>query len=69
MPNKYLWKDKTGRGFANTFTEKEIFELSENGALSDEYSWDGDSLKEWLDNGPEIGDQWENAANIITKTN
>lgn len=59
----FMWKDKSGRGFKNTFTLVEIMQCT------DEQSWDGISLQEWA-NEAEEGDEWENATNkyICTKS-
>jgi hypothetical protein len=56
----FLWKDKSGRDFRNTLTEEELII-----AFQDDTNYDGETISEWLDNNPIIGDEWENEANKI----
>lgn len=64
MSNKlFFWKDKSGRGFASPFSEPGLIET-----FDDDTSWDGETIKEWLEGDPDVGDRWENAANEVTRT-
>lgn len=58
MPKKFLWSDKTGRGFTNTLTLAAInsMKMDRDEALS----WDGEYLKTWAKTASQ-GDEWENA--------
>jgi len=51
---KYLFIDKTGRGFTNNGLTKE--DLS----TWDDQNYYGDPLEDWLEDSSE-GDEWENA--------
>lgn len=59
---KFFWRDKTGRGFTGTFSAEDLMDWP------NERSWDGDTLEEWLDEGPAVGDKWENEADEIMRT-
>lgn len=52
---KIIWKDKTGRGFKNTFS------LAQITALDNVKNWEGDKLHQWAISAEE-GDEFENAA-------
>jgi hypothetical protein len=61
---KYFWKDKTGRDFTNTFSATALI-----GAFSEEEdtNWDGETIGEWLEMEPEVGDVWENETSKVTR--
>ncbi len=52
---QFFWKDKSGRGYSNTFTLADVMKQD------NETNWDGDELHEWAANA-EIGDEWENSS-------
>jgi hypothetical protein len=60
MKKKFLYKDKSGRGFTNTF---DLAGLKK--AFKGERSWDDELASTWAKDA-EAGDRWENAANEIT---
>lgn len=60
---KFFWKDKSRRGFTNTFTLDDLKK-----ALKCERSWDDETISKWAKNAEE-GDKWENAANEVTCIN
>lgn len=59
----FFWRDKSGRGFAGTFSEADIRPCFE----ADDTDWDGKQWQEYLEEA-EVGDVWENAANEVTRT-
>ncbi len=63
---KFFWKDKSGRDFSNTLTEKELIKAFTNKEGEDDTSDDGETITEWLENADE-GDVWQNAANHVTR--
>ena len=60
---KFFWKDKSGRGFTNTFTLDGLKK-----ALKGERSWDDEAISKWAKDAEE-GAKWENAANEVTCVN
>ena len=60
MAKKFFYKDKSGRGFTNTFTLEGVKK-----AFKGERSWDDETITSWTKEAEE-GDKWENAANEIT---
>ena len=56
---KFFWKDKSGRGFTNRLTLKDVLNLES------EEDWNGNELHEWAKDAEE-GDRWEDAANEFT---
>lgn len=61
MDNQYFWKDKSGRGFTNTFDLDEIVRTFRH-----DRNYDGDTIQEWLETA-EVGDEWENRTDQITR--
>lgn len=59
---EFFWKDKSGREFTNTFSTKELKK-----AFDDDTNDDGQTIKEWLEEDPDIGSTWVNAANEVTR--
>lgn len=61
---KYFWKDKTGRDFTNTFSQTALI-----GAFSEEEdtNYDGETITEWLEMEPEVGEEWENETSKVTR--
>lgn len=57
---KFFWKDKSGRGFTQTFS------LNAIRAGGNERSWDDEPLKKWAREA-EVGDVWENATDHYTR--
>lgn len=53
-----LWKDKSGRGFSNTLTNKDIFELE------NKEDWNDEFLHDWVQNCS-VGDEWEDRTSKI----
>jgi hypothetical protein len=69
----FFWKDKSGRGFTNTFdSEIALINAFEGDDENDEYGfardWDGRTINDFAESA-EVGDKWENAANEVTRTN
>lgn len=66
MEKEFFWKDKSGRDMNNTFTGKDLKmpAWKEERKTKD---WNGKSLANFI-NTAEVGDEWENAANKITRT-
>ena len=60
---KFFWKDTSGRGFTNTFTEKDLAKIFKE---EEDTNWDGETASEWAEEA-EVGDKWLNAANEITR--
>lgn len=58
---KFLWKDKSGRGFTNNFTQTEV---KKN--FTGEQSWQGESAYSFALNA-DVGDDWENSVHKITR--
>lgn len=58
----FFWKDKSGRGFASPMTEQDLREWE-----TEDTDWNGKTLTEFLEEA-EVGENWENAANEITRT-
>lgn len=61
---EFFWKDKSGRGFTNTFT---LEDFRQEDAWDDETNDDGVDVKSWAE-GAEVGDVWRNDTNEITRT-
>lgn len=63
MNKLFFWKDKSGRGFAGSYSEADIKDSFD----ADRADWNG---KEWLEylEDAEVGDKWEDAANEIVRT-
>lgn len=59
--HEYFWKDKSGRGFTNTFTKSDLVK-----AFAGTRSWHGEAISTWA-NRADVGDEWENAANKVTR--
>jgi hypothetical protein len=59
MAKKFFYKDKSGRGFTNTFALEGLKK-----AFKGERSWDDESVASWAKRA-EYGDKWENAATEI----
>ena len=59
---EFLWIDKSGRGQSNMFTLEELTE-----AFRDEIEEEESDLQEWLENEPQIGDEWNDNANKIIR--
>lgn len=57
---KFFWKDKSGRGFSNTWTLTELKK-----AMAGERS-DDQAASTWAKEA-EVGDEWSNSANKITR--
>lgn len=55
---KFLYKDKSGRGFTSTLTETDILEME------DEYDWSDQSLHDFVEDST-TGDEWETADTLI----
>lgn len=58
---RFFWKDKSGRGFPNTFNQTGVKK-----SFTGEQSWQGESAYSFALNA-DVGDEWENAANKITR--
>lgn len=58
---QFFWKDKSGRGYTNTWN---LLELKK--AMKGEKNYDGKSASTWAQDA-EVGDRWENAANEVTR--
>jgi site-specific DNA-cytosine methylase len=56
---KFLWKDKTGRGFTNTIDFDKLIDY-------DEVNYSGDNLVEWAESA-EIGEEFENSTMKFTR--
>lgn len=61
---KYFWKDKSGRGFTNTFSEKALKQAFHE---EEDTNYDGESIAEWLEMEPEVGEDWENETSKVTR--
>lgn len=55
---KFLYKDKTGRGYNAIFTDVELY------TWENEQDWYGEWLHEYIEEAEE-GDKWENHASEI----
>lgn len=63
----FFWKDKSGRGLTKNFKKKELinaFLTKEDGNTN----YDGETIVEWLEKDPDIGDTWQNDTDIVTRT-
>lgn len=58
---KFFWKDKSGRGFTNTFNQTEVKK-----SFTGEQSWQGESAYSFALNA-DVGDEWENSVHKITR--
>lgn len=69
MEKQFFWKDLSGRGFTNTFNEAELKEaFKEEIEDENEQLEEGeDGLEYWIETA-DVGDEWGNAANKITRT-
>lgn len=65
MKKLFFWRDKSGRRGAAPQTEDDLkqSELYKDG----DNDWNGRTLEEFIDQS-EVGDQWEDNANEITRT-
>jgi hypothetical protein len=59
----FFWQDKSGRGFAGTFSKADIKDSFE----PTDTDWNGKEWQVFLEEA-EVGDKWENAANEVTRT-
>lgn len=59
--HEYFWQDKSGRGFSNTLNKSNLVK-----ALSGTRSWHGEAISTWA-NRADVGDEWENATDKITR--
>lgn len=69
MDKQFFWKDLSGRGFTNTFTEEELKEaFKDEIEEEDEDDYDnGDGLRCWIETA-DVGDEYtEDPANKITR--
>lgn len=57
---RFFWKDKTGRGYTNTFAWENLKDDE------DTTNWDGKSLSDWCSEA-EIGEEFENAEEKYTR--
>jgi len=65
----YLIKDLSGRGYSTTADEEELIQMHKADDEEDEeQSHTGETVQEWLDTSPEIGETWENESTRITRT-
>lgn len=62
MHKDFFWKDKSGRGITAHFNESELAE-----SFKDEVSYDGQTIEDWLEEDPIVGETWENAANMVMR--
>lgn len=59
----FFWQDKSGRGFAGTFSTADIRDSFDR----NRQDWNGKQWSEFLEEA-EVGDKWEDAANEVTRT-
>lgn len=62
VKKEFFWQDKTGRGYTNTFTLRELQD-----AFRGQKNWDGQAASSWADFA-EVGDEWENKSDKIVRT-
>ena len=62
----FFWKDLSGRGWTNEFDMETLVNAFSQG---EERNYDGQTIEDWLDTNPDIGETWSNAANEVTRTN
>jgi len=56
---KFIWKDKSGRGFSNTLTTTDLLQMD------DEQDWNDELLHEFATEA-QPGDTWEDQTKIFT---
>lgn len=62
MKKEFFWKDKSGRGFSNTFNLQEL-----KSAMKGERSYNDESAYTWAKDA-DVADEWENETHKITRT-
>jgi hypothetical protein len=60
---RFFWRDKTGRDFTCNFNESELLGAIDENDTND----DGITIREWLLDEVEVGDEWKNRTQLVTR--